>query len=155
MAVDRDLTVAGLAQRAGVLAGDADGAAALLGKAGIVEDQDGVALGGEGEQALDASAIEVVLVPVDGRQEALEALFGGARDDLGQSVAILVGVLGQQPGEVAFEALGSLAAVEVDTKGSEELREPGQWSARCVWDPGSFIPFLRILPTKVQLTKQY
>ena len=67
VAVDGDLAVAGLAQGAGVLPGDADGALALLGEAGVVEDQDAVALGGQGEQALDALAVEVVLVPGDGR----------------------------------------------------------------------------------------
>jgi hypothetical protein len=45
VAVDADLTVATLAEGAGVLALDPDGALALLGEAGVVEDQDGVTLG--------------------------------------------------------------------------------------------------------------
>jgi hypothetical protein len=59
VAVDRDLAVGGLAQRAGVLASDADGALALLGEAGVVDDQDAVALGGQAEQSLDALAVIV------------------------------------------------------------------------------------------------
>jgi hypothetical protein len=38
VAVDTDLAVAAFAQGAGVLALDADGALALLGEAGVVED---------------------------------------------------------------------------------------------------------------------
>ena len=75
VAVDRDLAVANLTQGTGVLACDADGAATLLGEAGVVEDQDAIALGGQAEHVLDALPVEVVLVPVDGRQKALEALL--------------------------------------------------------------------------------
>jgi hypothetical protein len=110
----------------------------LLGEAGVVEDQDAIALGGQAEHVLDALPVEVVLVPVDGRQKALEALLGGPRYDLGDGVAVLVGVLGEQPGEVAFQCLGSLAPVEVDTEGGEELGQLGQWSARGVWDSSRF-----------------
>jgi hypothetical protein len=45
------VAVDGLAQGAGVLPGDAEGAAALFGEAGIVKDQDGITLGGQLEQA--------------------------------------------------------------------------------------------------------
>ena len=138
VAVDRDLAVANLTQGTGVLACDADGAATLLGEAGVVEDQDAIALAGQAEHVLDALPVEVVLVPVDGRQKALEALLGGPRYDLGDGVAVLVGVLGEQPGEVAFQCLGSLAPVEVDTEGGEELGQLGQWSARGVWDSSRF-----------------
>ena len=110
----------------------------MLGKAGVVEDQDAVALGGQAEQVLDALPVEVVLVPVNGRQKALEALLGGPRDDLGDGVAVLVGVLGEQPSEVAFQCPGALAPVEVDTEGGEELGQLGQWSARGVWDSSRF-----------------
>jgi len=137
VAVDRDLTVAGLAQGAGVLAGDAHGALALLGEAGIVEDQDAVALAGQPEHVLDALTVEVILVPVDRRQEALEALLGGAGDDMSESVAVLVGMLGEQSGEVAFEGLGSLAPLEVDAEGGEELGQFGQRGAGSVRDSGS------------------
>ena len=67
-------------------------------------------------------------------QEALESLLGGAGDDLGDGVAVLVGVLGEQPGEVAFQGLGSLAPLEVDAEGGEELGQFGQRSAGDVWD---------------------
>ncbi len=82
MAVDGDLAVAGLTQGAGVLPGHPDGAAALLGEAGIIEDQHAVPLAGQAEHRLDALAIEVVFVPVDAGQEPLESLLGGAGDDL-------------------------------------------------------------------------
>ena len=39
------------------------------------------------------SAVEVLLVPVDAGQEPLESLLGGAGDDLGDGVAVLVGML--------------------------------------------------------------
>ena len=110
----------------------------MLGEAGVVDDQDAIALGGQAGHVLDALPVEVVLVPVDGRQKALEALLGGPRYDLGDRVAVLVGVLGEQPGEVAFQCLGSLAPVEVDTEGGEELGQLGQWSARGVWDSSRF-----------------
>ena len=98
---------------------------ALLGEAGVVEDQDAVALGGQREHPLDALAVEVVLVPGHGGQQPLEALLGGAGDDLGDGVAVLVGVLGEQPGEVAFEGLRPLAPLEVDAEGGEELGQFG------------------------------
>ena len=106
-----------------------DGAAALLGEAGVVEDQDAVPLGGQAEQGLDPLAVEVLLVPVDGGQEPLESLLGGAGDDLGEGVAVLVGVLGEQPGEVAFQGLAALAPLEMDAEGFEELGQFGQRGA--------------------------
>jgi hypothetical protein len=135
VAVDGDLAVADLAQGARVLAGDADGSLALLGEAGVVDDQDAVALGGQPEQARDARAVEVVLVPGHGGEQALEALLGGAGDDLGEGVAVLVRVLGEQSGEVAFEGLRALAAREVDAEGGEELGQFGQRGAGGVRDP--------------------
>jgi hypothetical protein len=136
VAVDRDLAVADLAEGARVLAGDADGGLALLGEAGVVEDQHAVALGGEAEQSRDALAVEVVLVPGHGGEQALEALLGSAGDDLGEGVTVLVRVLGEQSGEVAFQGLRPLAPLEVDVEGGEELGQFGQWSAGGVGDPG-------------------
>jgi hypothetical protein len=51
---DDDLTIGDLAQCAGILAGDADRAAALLGQAGVVQDQEAVgrALRHQGPHAL-------------------------------------------------------------------------------------------------------
>jgi hypothetical protein len=43
----------------------------------------------------------------------LEALLGSAGDDGGDGVAVLVLVLGQQAGEVAFQGSGALTAREV------------------------------------------
>jgi hypothetical protein len=60
--------------------------------------------------------IEVVLVPVDVVGESLEALFGGPWDDLSDGIAVLVGVLSEQIGEVTFEGLRSLTPVKVDPR---------------------------------------
>ena len=98
MTVDGDLTVEGLAQGAGVLAGDADRAATLIGEAGDIEDQEAIALGGQTEQGLDPLAVQVQLVAIDEGEKPLEALLAGAWDDLGEGVAILVGILGEQTG---------------------------------------------------------
>src|SRR5207248_11628382 len=69
VAVDGDLAVAGLAQSAGVLPLDADGALALLGEAGVVEDEDGVALRGQAHQGADTLVVEVVFVEGDAGQQ--------------------------------------------------------------------------------------
>jgi hypothetical protein len=153
MAIDRDLTVAGLAQCPEVLPGDTDGAPALFGEAGVVEDQDAIALGGQGEQALDPLPVEIVFVPVDGRQEALEALLGGAGDDLGDGVAVLGGQFGEQSGEVAFQCRGPLTPVEVDAEGREELSQLGQWSAGSEGDSGRLHTASTKLATQGSLDK--
>ena len=54
-------------------------------------------------------------------QQVVQALLVGAGDDLGDGVAVLVGVLGQQAGQVAFQGLPPLGAAEVDVEGSQEL----------------------------------
>src|SRR5262249_44294623 len=48
-------------------------------------------------------------------------VVGSAGDDLGEGVAVLVGMLGQHPGEVAFQGVGGLGAGEVDVEGAQEL----------------------------------
>lgn len=156
VAVDGDLAIGGLAQGAGILAGDADGAPALLGEAGVVEDQHAVALGGQGEHPLAPLAVEVLLVPDHGRQQALEALLGGAGDDPGEGVAVLVGMLGEQAGGVAFQGLRPLAAPGVDAEGVEEFGQLGRRDAGGVGDSGT----LHTRTTSqasvlVHLTKQY
>ncbi len=156
VAIDGDLAVGRLAQRPGILAGDADGAAALLGEAGVVADQDAVALGGQCGQALDPLTVEVLLVPGHGRQQALEPLLGGAGDDPGEGVAVLVGMLGEQAGEVASQGPRPLAAPEVDAEGGKEFGQLGQRDAGGVGDSGT----LHTRSTSqasvlVHLTKQY
>src|SRR5262249_60929829 len=99
--VDGDLAVGGLAQGAGVLPLDAHRAVALLGEAGVVEDEDRVPLRGQAHQGADALVVEVVLVEGDAGKQVVQALLAGAGDDLGDGVAVLVVVLGQKPGQVA------------------------------------------------------
>jgi hypothetical protein len=59
----------------------------------------------------------------------VESLLGGAGDDLGEGIAVLVGVLGEQPGEVAFQGLAALAPLEVDAERLEELGQFGERGA--------------------------
>lgn len=127
VAVNGDLTVADLAQGPRILAGDADGAVALLGETGVVEDQDAVAFTGQLQQQLHALPVEVVFIPGGSGEQALESLLGGPWHRLGDGVAILVGQFGEQAGEVAFEGVGTLGAGEVHAEGSEEL---GQFRQR-------------------------
>ena len=127
MAVDSHLAIANLAQRAGVLPRHANGGLALLGEAGVVEDQGRIALGGQVPQILDALLVEIVVVPGHGREQALQGLFGGARDDSGNGVAVLVGMFGEHPGEVAFQGVGGLGTGEVDVEGTQKLVQCRHW----------------------------
>jgi hypothetical protein len=83
-------------------------------------------------------------------------LLGGAGDDLGEGVTVLVRVLGEQAGEVAFEGLGSLAPLEVDAEGGEELSQFGQWGAGSVRDSDRLHALSTDqVRTRVQMTKSY
>jgi hypothetical protein len=119
--VDGDLAIADLAEGAGVLPRHAHGGRALLGKAGVVEDQGSIAFGRQGQQVLHTLLVEVVFVPGHDGEQALEGLFGGARDDRRQRVAVLVGMFGEHAREVAFQGVGSLGTGEVDVEGAEKL----------------------------------
>ena len=110
----------------------------LLGEAGVVEDQDARRPRWAVRAVCGRAGVEVVFVEGDAGQQVVQALLGGAGDDLGDGIAVLVGVLGQQPGEVAFQGLPPLGAAEVDMEGGEELVQLRQWSARGVWDSSRF-----------------
>ena len=127
VSVHGDLAVADLPQRAGVLAGHPHGTLPLLGEAGVVGDQDPVSLAGPFEHPLDALAVEVVLVPVHGGEQALKSLLGGAGNILGKGIAVLVGQFGQQPSQVTFQGVGPLAPGEMDP---ERIEERGQLGHR-------------------------
>jgi hypothetical protein len=139
-------TPRGIEAEAGGARGDGARAGRGRRRDGPADAPQAVPLDGQGEQALDAPAVQVVLVPGHGGQEALEALLGGAGDDLREGVAVLVRVLGEQAGEVAFQGLGSFAPLEVDAERCEELGQSGQRGAGRVGDSGLFIPFLRTNP---------
>ena len=128
--VDGHLAVARLAQGAGVLPLHADGALTLLGEAGVVEDEDRVAFAGKSPQGVDALVVEVVFVEGDAGQQVVQALLVGAGDDLGEGVAVLVVVLGQQAGEVAFQGLPPLGAAEVDVERAQEFVQLRQGRGR-------------------------
>ena len=84
----------------------------------------------------------------------LESLLGGARDDLGEGIAVLVGVLGEQSGEVAFQRLATLAPPEMDTERFEELGQFGHRSPRGVRNSGgSHALNYEFDSSAVQLTK--
>ena len=129
VAVDGDLAVAFLAQGAGVLPGDAHRALALLGEAGVIEDQDAVSLAGQSEHLLDTLAVEVVLVPSRGGEQALELLFGGVGDARGNGIAVLVGQLGQQPSQVRSRACRPSLRVKCTWNGSRNAANSGSGSA--------------------------
>ena len=156
MAVDRDLAVADLAQAARVLPGHPRGVLALLGEAGVVEDQDGVALGGQGQQPPDALAVEVVVVPGHAGQQPLQGLLGGAGDDLGDGVAVLVGVLGQEPGQVALQGAARLGALEVGAERRQEGSQLGHRRGRRMRHAGRCALHTPLdAPTAAQVTKSY
>ena len=125
--VDGNLAVAHLPQRAGVLAGHSHRALPLLGEAGVVDDQDTVPLAGQFEHLFDALAVEVVLVPGHGGEQALKSLLGGTGNILGDGIAVLVGQFGQKPSQVAFQRVGTLATGEMDP---ERIEERGQLGHR-------------------------
>jgi len=125
VAMDADLTVGDLAQGARILPSHSHRAMTLLGEAGVVEDQDAVPLGGQLGEPLDALAVEILVVPGHLSEQSLESLFGGAGDDLREGVAVLDGMLGKQPREVAFQGLSRLTAHELNTEGREKLGQFG------------------------------
>src|SRR3954451_24030914 len=134
MTVDGDLAVALLAQGAGVLTSDAHGTAALLGEAGVVEDQNAVSLAGKLKQLLDALSVEILLVPSRRGQQTLKLLLGGTGDARGDGITVLVGQLGQQPGEVAIQGMPFLAAQEMDMERPEELGQLWYRLERSLWN---------------------
>jgi hypothetical protein len=56
----------------------------------------------------------------------LEGLLGGVGDNLGDGVAVLVGMLGEQSAEVTFQGLAALTPLKLDAERVEELGQFGQ-----------------------------
>jgi hypothetical protein len=73
----------------------------LLGKAGVVEDEHGVALAGQLQQGADTLIVEIVLVEGDVGKQVVQSLLAGIGEDLSERIAVFVGVFGEQSGEVA------------------------------------------------------
>jgi hypothetical protein len=121
MAVDRHLAIAHLAQRARVLAGHAHGVAPLLGKARLIKNEPAVPLGPQPAQDLDPRAIEPFFVPDHARQQVLQLLFGGARHDRGQGIAILAGVFRQQAAQIAGHGGAAALLSKVEVEVGQEL----------------------------------
>ncbi len=101
-ACHRHLAVAHLAQGPRILPGHAYRGLALLGKARIVEDQHPLTNGRLGNHLFHPLAVEVLLVPLHVGEKLLQTLLTGTGDSLGYGVAVLVGQLGQQPGQGAL-----------------------------------------------------
>ncbi len=91
----RYLTVAHLAQRAGILTRHSHRGLALFGKPRIVEDQQTVAYRDVGDHLFYTLAVEIVFVPLHVAQELLQALFAGSWDGRGHGVTVFIGQFGE------------------------------------------------------------
>lgn len=160
MAAHRDLAVARLAERAGVLALDAHRGTPLLGEAGVVDDEHRVALGAKVAHLAHALAVEVHVVPGHVGEQVLQRLLTRAGQHLGERVAVLSRVLGEEPGDVALERLRARPLDEVHLEGRQEL---GQLQQSCLGGTGHSRRHLHLhhrdLPPVYELsrrsTKQY
>ena len=125
MRADDDLAIGDLTQRAGILASDADRAAALLGQSGIIEDQEAVGRALR-NQGLHALRIQGLGLPGRVGQEMLQAFGGGPRHRSGNGIAVLARQVGQQACEVALHARSASRAAEERREGRQvgsEFRE--------------------------------
>src|SRR3954452_5739008 len=99
---DGDLTVGLLAQGAAILPLDADGMLALLGEAGVVEDEDPLGAGEGLGQVLSIAPGESLVVPGALVDELLEGLLG------------VLGVETRRQGDACREGFDALALAVVE-----------------------------------------
>jgi hypothetical protein len=92
-----------------------------LGKPRIIHHQHAIAQGGFGVHFLHPLAVEVLLIPLHGGEELLQALFACAWDGLGDGIAVLGGQLGEQPGHIPLQGLHPLWAPEAHLKAPQKL----------------------------------
>jgi hypothetical protein len=69
----------------------------LLREVGLVKVQDAVLVGRQGEHPLDALAVYAVFLLGHFGQQCLKSLLGGAEDDVGERVRVIVGYLVSRP----------------------------------------------------------
>lgn len=144
VAGERYLAVTRLAQRPGLLPLDSGRALPLRPEAGAVENDHGVALGGECEHLLDALSVQVIFVPGHVGEEILQLLLARARYDLGNSVAVLVWALGEEPAHVSLEHHDTWALDEVHREQQDltSIYEASSTSTKQYWpvqDPHNYI----------------
>ncbi len=101
------LAVANFAQRSGVLWGDADRGAPLLGQAGVVKHQNAITHRMQLQQALHAHFIQLEWVPGSVGEQVLQSLAGGSCDHVSNGVRGLVGQIGEEPGHVALHTVSA------------------------------------------------
>ena len=118
---DDDLAIGDLAQGPGILAGDADRAAALLGQSRVVQHQEAVrrTLRHQGGHAL---LVEGLGLPGRIGQEMLQAFGRGARHRSGDGVTVFPLQVGEQTGEVALHALPAGRTAEERREGCQGRR---------------------------------
>src|SRR6185437_10240308 len=132
--VDRrgDLAIGFLPQRPAILALDTDGVLALLGEAGVVDDEDALRIGeGLGQQRTIAFQ-DLLLVPgalvdelLEGLLGVLDVQIGGRGDAPGEGPNALAFALLDQAGEVdAGPAGGTLKGTGITEVGGVVLQSP-------------------------------
>ena len=133
--VDRggDLAVGTLAQSPAVLPLDAHGVLALLGKAGVVDDEDAF---GRGEGLGHGGAVtlaEILVIPEGLVDEVLQSLLGigdieagGQKNASGEGFDALALAVDQQTVEINVSPVGLSVPVEVGPELSSEIFEPVQ-----------------------------
>ncbi len=84
------LTVADLAQRAGILCCHADRLRAFLGQSGIIEDQHSCGRRVDGQQMLDACLVQGCHIPGGVGEQMLQALGRGSRHSSSDGVCGLM-----------------------------------------------------------------
>jgi len=83
-------------------------------------------------EGADTLVVEVVFIEGDVGEQLVQPLLAGVGDDLGEGIAVFVGVFGEQSGEVTLEGLSPLGAAEVDMEGTEELVQFRQSRRGCM-----------------------
>ena len=132
---DDDLAIGHLAQGPGILAGDPDRTAPLLGEPGVIQDQEtlGRTLRHEGPHAL---LVEGLRLPGRIGQEMLQAFGRRPRHRGGDSITVLARQVGEQPREVALHARPAGRATEQGREGYQVGGELRQGLGTGFWDNG-------------------
>src|SRR6516164_567166 len=132
MTIDRDLAVGHFARRPAILAGHADRVPPLLLKAGVIKDEHPIAFAGQGLQAGDALAVEGVFIPDHVGQQMIELLLVGFGHDLSQGLAVLVGMLTEQAGEILPQGLRTRPLGKMHAQRGQKLGQFWQRCSRCL-----------------------
>lgn len=121
VAVHADLTVGDLAQRARLLSGHPHRVAALFGEPRIIKDQNAIAFRWQSPHHRDTLAIQRRFIPDPAGQQALQLLRTDARHNLGQRLAVLVGMFGQQTGHIPLDGHPAFPSPKLHVKKAEKL----------------------------------